>query len=235
LVFGLIDLSVVIDQDRRFYDHYLLETGWGLLFTVLIAVPLVALAVRPRSWLLLAQLVWTAAAIALAALVTPAFDQLIPAAGLAASAAVLAWLTGQRPWPQRQRLRGVNPWIAAMVAGAVLAGIVYAAQMVQAARAGRLDDETWGLAHLPMQAAFGLALPASAALSMLGAVVHASAWRVLTIVTALAAGWLGAVSVAYPDHLGSLGTLLGTAAVVWGALFAVLVLGQANSPHCEAH
>jgi hypothetical protein len=47
--FGLIDLLVVLIQDDRFYDYYLLETGWGLLYTVLVAFPLATFAFRPRS------------------------------------------------------------------------------------------------------------------------------------------------------------------------------------------
>ena len=65
--FGLIDLAVVIVQDEQFYEMYLLDTGWGLLYTVLVAVPLVAFALRPRSPLLLNQLMAVAAAVSLAA------------------------------------------------------------------------------------------------------------------------------------------------------------------------
>ena len=31
LWFGLIDLLVVLEQDERFHEHYLFESGWGLL------------------------------------------------------------------------------------------------------------------------------------------------------------------------------------------------------------
>jgi hypothetical protein len=50
LFFGILDLSVVPSGDVRFYEHYLLETGWGLLFTFLVPLPLLAWAVRPQRW-----------------------------------------------------------------------------------------------------------------------------------------------------------------------------------------
>jgi hypothetical protein len=49
LFFGIIDLTVPFDQDPRFLDNFLLETGWGLLYTFLVAAPLLALALRPVS------------------------------------------------------------------------------------------------------------------------------------------------------------------------------------------
>ena len=63
--FGLIDLLVVVDQDERFHEHYLLESGWGLLYLVLVTVPLVVLAVRPGDPTALAQVGVCAAAVVL--------------------------------------------------------------------------------------------------------------------------------------------------------------------------
>ena len=45
--FGLIDLQVVVFQNEVFYLHYVLEVGWGMLYTVLVMVPLLCWAVRP--------------------------------------------------------------------------------------------------------------------------------------------------------------------------------------------
>ncbi len=68
LWFGLIDLLVVIEQDERFHEHYLFESGWGLLYLVVVAVPLVVLAMRPGDPIACAQLVVATAAVLLGAL-----------------------------------------------------------------------------------------------------------------------------------------------------------------------
>lgn len=219
--FGLIDLAVVILQDEQFYEMYLLETGWGLLYTVLVAVPLVAFALRPRSPLLLNQLMAVAAAVSLAAIITPALPQLIAATALVATAVALAALSRQRlspihGWPAQ----GADGLLAVLVVVAAVPAVAYAAQMIHAARSGKPDDETWWLNHLPMQAAFGVAVVVTAALATMGEASGEPGWRVPAWSAAVSAAWLGAVSVVYPDHLGSLGSTLGTAAVVWGALFA---------------
>jgi hypothetical protein len=46
LFYGLIDL-LAFAQGPDFHASLLLSTGWGLLFLVLVAGPLVAVAVRP--------------------------------------------------------------------------------------------------------------------------------------------------------------------------------------------
>ena len=75
LFFGITDLLVVPDQDERFYEHYLLETGWGLLYTMLVMAPLVFWVVRP-SWQVFPQQVTAVAlAVLLCGLVTPAAGQ----------------------------------------------------------------------------------------------------------------------------------------------------------------
>src|SRR5262245_37786502 len=52
LFFGLIDLSVGIipDEYPDFLDFVAVETSWGLLYTVLVPVPLIAWAIRPCQW-----------------------------------------------------------------------------------------------------------------------------------------------------------------------------------------
>jgi hypothetical protein len=42
--------------------------------------------------------------------------------------------------------------------------------------------------------------------------------------SSVAAVWLGAVSVAYPTHLGSLGQAWGIATIFWGPAFAAVAL-----------
>jgi hypothetical protein len=222
LFFGLIDLAVVPIQDERFYEHYLLETGWGLLYAVLVACPFVALAVHPRSGVFVLQVVVVAVSVLVCALVTPALGQAVPAVFLAASAGLVVVCSAGWDWRLRRPSAGQADWVLAslvLVAGA--AAVWYAVRMVRAARSGGPDDDTWGLMHTPMQAAFGLALVGSAAVAVFAGARNAPDWRLSAVPASFCALWLGAVSLAYPDHLGSLGTLGGAAAVAWGVLFGV--------------
>ncbi len=143
--FGLIDLVVIFLNDPEWKADYLLELGWGLLFTVLVGAPLLAGAVRGVTGLLVAQLFAVALAVVAAALWTGYLPQLVPAAVLALDAALLAWLAGLRG-------RGValDPWLrVVVVVGAVGAG-AFAAATVAAFPASEADV-TWGLDHEPMQ------------------------------------------------------------------------------------
>src|SRR3978361_1274909 len=80
--FGLTDLLSPFIEGPAFYDSSLLSTGWGLLYTVQLAVPLVALVIRPRSTGPAAQLLTGSAAVAVPALWLPEIRQFLPAAGL---------------------------------------------------------------------------------------------------------------------------------------------------------
>jgi hypothetical protein len=237
--FGLIDLLVVIIQDVRFDPFYLLETGWGLLYTVLVAVPLVVFAVRPRWPVLLQQLVVVAAAVLVCALITPAAAQIAPAVLLAMTALVLSVWSGHGLAPIRGlSLHGVNRGMAALALVAAVSAVGYAAQMIQAARSGEPDDDTWGLMHLPMQAAFGLSVAGVAAVAVLARAGNSAGWQVPAMTAAASAAWLGLVSMAYPGHLGSLGRVGGAAAVAWGVAFAVGVVGhpqKARWPELPRH
>ena len=82
LFFGVIDLAVVFDRTPGFYESYLLETGWGLIYTVLVAAPLIVLAVSPQRTSLTAQIAVVAVCVAVAAVTAFSWRQLLPAAGL---------------------------------------------------------------------------------------------------------------------------------------------------------
>ena len=56
LWYGLIDLLVVVEQDEQFRQHYLFESGWGLLYLIVVAAPLIVLAIRPGDPIAVAQL-----------------------------------------------------------------------------------------------------------------------------------------------------------------------------------
>jgi hypothetical protein len=225
LFFGLIDLMVVIEQDRRFYDSYLLETGWGLLYTVLVAVPCIALAVRPGQVLPLIQVAVVGFAVAVAAVASSAWLQLFPAVFLLVSAAFMADLSrGYVRPPGGWRWPRFDPPIALTMLVMAPPAVAYAVDMIAAhytKRAPR-DSQTWGIDHWPMQAALplsvvvvGAAVAAGVRLGWTGTAVSVSA---LTVTT----GWLGVVSVIYPDHAASLGATWGTAAIIWAVAFAAI-------------
>jgi hypothetical protein len=87
---------------------------------------------------------------------------------------------------------------------------VYAIDTIPAGKTGRLmADDTRGLDHWPMQATLGLSIASVAALRLPG-------WRVATGTSAVSAVWLGAMSIAYPEHVSSVGTTGGAACFGWG-------------------
>jgi hypothetical protein len=232
--FGVIDLLVVVVQDEVFYEHYIVEAGWGLLYTVLVPVPLIAWAVRPQ-WLVLAQQVVAAGgAVLMIGVIALVFGQLFVGAVLL-SAGLAFWLSTGRPlWPPPGLLlRGANRPLLALVGVSAAAAVVYAWRMVDAAHTGQPDDDTWGLMHLPMQAAFGVALAASAALAVLAGAVGAPGWRFAVLPAAVSAAWFGTVCVAYPDHVGSIGKVGGVAAICWGLALATLAWGTGKRGKAE--
>jgi hypothetical protein len=222
--FGIIDLSVVPDDDLEFYESYLLETGWGLLFTFLVPLPLLAWAVRPQSWNG-PQVVAIAAAMLVAGVVGLALGQVLVAGLVAGSAVILGtW----RPPPQSSVRRLTRPayWpLDALVAVGICAALVYAWDMLDASWSGAKDDNTNGLMHLPMQAAFALAVTASALVAVLALANSVAGWRFAFVPAALSAVWFGVVAKAYPDHLGSVGEVGGNVAIGWGIGLLVVALG----------
>lgn len=221
--FGVIDLLVVPLQDERFHAFYLLETGWGALFTFLVAVPLVTFAISPRRWPFALQVLAVAVAVLLPAVVSPARGQVIPAALLGLTAAG-AWLgTGYRAAPFRAlSWRRANRVLVALAAVAVVAAAGYAWDLLRLARSGQPDEVTWGLMHLPMQASFALALAGCAVVAVLARGAHGS--RGSALLPAVAAAWFGVVSVLYPDVVGSAGRAGGIACVVWALVFTTVAL-----------
>ncbi|QNN52566.1 hypothetical protein [Nocardioides mesophilus] len=213
--FGTIDLLVVMFFDDSWRESYLLETGWGTLFTVLVAAPLLVHAVRPRTGgLVAAQLLAVAVAIAAAAVWTGYLPQLVPALLLAANAAGLAALS--RAHAAAPPIDGWLRWL--VVAGAVLGG-AFAAACVDT-YPSLSPDITLGLDHLPMQAALGLAVITlgAVAAAAVGGRVPGARLPVWTLAGSVA--WVGWWSTAYPDLEGSMGRGLGTAAIAWGCAFA---------------
>jgi hypothetical protein len=230
--YGLIDLSVPMSQDERFYDGYLLETGWGLLFTVLVAVPCVLWAVHPGAAVFPRQLIAIAVVIAAVGLAASAGGQVRISCILALAAVVTAAPSGLLLKRSLRRHHHSQEWRArlvpiALVTAAAAGGIAYAAVMLGAYRTGDPRDEiTMGLSHLPMQAALGVSVAAAACLAVLAEAARLPCSRAAALPPAVAAAWLGALSVAYPDHLGSLGTVGGVLAMLWGLAFAAVMLSR---------
>lgn len=215
-MFGVIDLLVVVVNDPGWHDSYLLETGWGVLFTVLVAAPLAVFAVRPAvgAGVVVAQLLAVAVAVAAAALWTGYLPQLVVGLLLAGNGAAVAALT---------RVRWAAPPVDAVlrllvVAAAVLGG-AFAARSVDAHPMTH-PDITLGLDHLPMQASLGLAMITVGAVAAGAVGGGAAGWRVPVWTLSLAVGWTGCWSVVYPGVPGSMGVGLGVAAVAWSVLFA---------------
>ena len=235
LFFGLIDLAVVFLGTPGFYESYLLETGWGLLYSIMVAAPLVALALKPHRTSLIAQIVVVALCITITGI--PAFSsgQLFPAACLLFNAIFVNALCGSPLRLSRDgrnvRRRPAPLWPVLIVACiAVPLSIVVAADLVMGFWELRppIDDDTWSIDHWPMQAALALAVPAVAILASF----RLTGWRVSLWTAALSAAWWGAVSIAYPQHAGSLGTVGGWAGIVWA--IALLLSSAAPVRHERA-
>jgi hypothetical protein len=207
--FGLIDLLVVVLQDAEFHQHYLLESGWGLLYLVLVGVPLVVLAVRPGQPAALAQLAVVALAVVLVGLWRPAWPQVWNGLGLTLTVVVLTWL-GRR---QLDRPHRPDPWLALLAVVGVPAAVAYGAPLI--GNTTDLEDITNGVSHYPMQASLAYAVVGLVALAAFTR-SRLPAWT-----AAFAAAWLGAESIVYPALPASLGTVGGVLTVAWAVLVVV--------------
>ncbi len=227
---GIIDLTVPLVPLEDFYDAYLIETSWGLLYTVLLGVPTAVLAFRPQHGAAAQQILAAAAALALGAAAAPEVGHLVPAAvavGLVAGVRSLHGARALPPSPQR-RLTSRDVPIAVVVLAGLLPAIAVASQATSAFRDPTVpSDVTQNLDHWPAHAAFALATLLVAALAMLR---RGGAWLPAST-AALSAAWFGGTSIAFPDHDGSLGTTGGWLAIVWGvALLATVLTRRSPAP-----
>lgn len=218
--FGLIDLLTPFVEGELFAAHYLTETGWGLTYLVLVAVPLLVLVARPGSTVALLQLAAVGLALGLGALMAGSSTHLLPALGVLVTAGLVAALgrpltpvPHARPVPLTGLLTGVLTVLALLPAAA------YAWDM---ARATDDPEQTWGLDHYPTQAGFAVAVVLVAALASYAARSRRSAW-LPALTAAFCAVWMGSLSLVWPDRLASLGTAWGVVAVAWGGVLAAVV------------
>ena len=217
--FGLVDLSVSWDPDWP----VVLEASWGLVMTVLVGGSLLAVAVRLRTTaaaeltLLVTLTTWLLAAVA------GLEEELLGFAGLLAVQLVLLSLL----LPGRERVRPVR-WspqrpLLALGAVATVPWVLHAGAMFARNRANVHEwhgDITMGTDHYAVQG--GLAV------SLVVLCVLAALWprgrRHLGVSTALAATYLGLVSLAHPATDAALGTAWSALAIGWGLAVGMLSL-----------
>jgi hypothetical protein len=211
LWFGLIDLLVVVQQDTRFGEHYLFESGWGLLYLVLVTVPLVVLVMRPGEPVALAQLAVVALAVLVGALWRGAWPQLWNGLGLVLTVALLTWLGrgALLAWRRPQLMLSVLAVVG------LPAAVLYGAPLIR--NTTRVEDITNGVSHYPMQASLGLAVVGVVALAGITR-SRLPAWT-----AGVTACWLGVESVIYPNLPASLGRTGGVLAAGWACLVVVVV------------
>ena len=207
--FGVIDFLTPFTLGGEWADHYLIETGWGLLYLVMVTVPFLVLIARPGSLLALLELSVVAASLMTGAALAASPAHALPGLAIAVLVAVLAVLS-----PARRPTWGLPAPLTAVVA---VVGVAPASAYVwRMARATDNPEMTWGLDHYPAQAALGLAV---VGVALIAACAHAASRRDrwLPIGTAaFSALWLGWQSILWSGRVGSLGSAGGAAAIVWG-------------------
>ena len=172
----------------------------------------------------LAQLAAAGAAVAVTAVVSGSFGQLVPAGLLVLNAAVLSDLGRGYVRPRHGwRLPRVDPVVLMVVAPLVPVGVVYAVDMVIGYLTGRppTNDDTWGLDHWPMQAALALTLALVAIGVAAGVRNRWSGTAVSAACVTVTAAWFGVICMIHPGHAASVGATWGAAVAAWAAVFAV--------------
>lgn len=231
LFFGLVDLSVPLFFRARpeFYEGYLMETGWGVLFTFFAGLPMCFLGARPE-WIS-AALVSAASGVAvlISAIASAQPVQLIIAVALLLPAA-LVWALARSgralvPPPEEtiQSIEmsglGARIPILGLALVALPPAVMFASKMIETARRGVPEPSyTYVFDHYPIQAASVLVIPLAAGLLAL----RLPGWRPMLFLIASGTAWFGIVSVVYPDHLGSWGTEWGWTAVAWSVALSAL-------------
>jgi hypothetical protein len=213
LFFGVQDTLTVFVEGQAFAEHYLLESGWGLLFLVLVAVPLAGLAWRPRSSVLVAQVGLVGLSVLAAALLAGSPAHLVPGTALVLTAVVVA-LLARPPWHADLDRR-----LALLAVAAAVPALGYAWRMASSTTD---VERTVGLDHYPVQAGLGISFVALAGL-VAATRGHRGA-RLSATTVALAVGWMGLESTVYPHRLGSFGTAWGWLATGWGVCFLATAL-----------
>lgn len=240
--FGIIDLLVGIIPST-FPDEYdwtpvvVVSTSWGLLFSVLVPMPLIAWGIRPMGWVG-PQLIGVAGAVLVTGLAATSWGQVLVAVLIAASGAFPPMWRPRPVWPARQQVASAPFWaVHSLLALGFGIALLEAWRVLDAARNGAADDVTWGLMHLPMQAGFTLAVAVSAAVGVWAMANRVVGWWFAIVPSALSAVWFGAICAKHPDLSGSLGTTAAWGSVTWGIAIAVAVwaTGYRTRPRHRRH
>ena len=218
--FGVIDLLVT--WSRAWYE--VLEAGWGLFSTVLVAAAFVAVAVRPRRCApALGQLGVATAALLVAALAGGEPPALLLVAVLAGETVVVTALA--LTLPGREPVRPFRFSLSVPLLALALAGtgpwIGYAVAVLRTSRTAEPLDVTVGVDHATVQGALAVAL---AALPLLAA-LWPTGRRQFGVCSGLAGGYLGLVSIAWPGTPAGFEPRWSALALVWGVAVAVVAAG----------
>ena len=208
--FGGIDLGVTWSSAWP----VMLEAGWGLLMTVGLGLPFLATAIRPSvGRAALVQVYVVAAALLVGAVLglEPQAWWIFVLLAIELPPLILA-ARGDigDPLPSRA--------LTILTIVAVLPALAYAWHMCAQNRLGLASgDITLGTDHYSVQAAV--------ALSLVGLPAVASYWpatrRLLGTSTAVMAGYLGLVSVGWPDAVAGFSPAWSVAVLVWAVAIAV--------------
>lgn len=226
LFFGVIDLMVPLEETPGFYSSYLLETGWGITYTFLVAAAFLSLAVRPDMTMPLVQVVLVGLSLAVTALASGSLVQLAPAIALVLNAfgfrsLARGRLALGRAWKQPH----VDPRLAVLAALLTPPAVIFALDMVAGYREGRppRDDDTWGIDHWPTQAAFSLAIVLVPWAVAVGVRKGWPGSGVSAVCVAVAVSWFAVMSMAYPNHAGSIGQRWGQLVLAWAVTLLLAV------------
>jgi hypothetical protein len=238
---GLVDLAVPMEETPGFYDSYLLETGWGVLYTFLVGGAFLSLALRPGMVMPLVQIVLIAGCVAVTAVAAGSWVQLVPACLLVVNGYVFVLLDRYHErFPANWYRSRLDLVVGAVAVTLVPPAVMFAVDMVNGYREGRppVDDDTWGIDHWPMQAAMALAVAGVAVAVAAGVSSRWSGTAASASCAAFAVGWFGYWSAVYPNHAGSAGQAWGLALIGWAVAFMAVVewrLKRATRRADDAH
>jgi hypothetical protein len=193
----------------------MLEAGWGMVFTVGLGLPFLVAAVRPRlAKAALVQLYAVTAALLVGTVVGREPQAWWIFVMFAIELPVLHLVARGQSLGDRS----LSPVLLVLAAAALVPGVVYAWKMAADNRFGLYSsDITNDVDHYSVQAAVGLLLVLLPVL--------AGCWpgtrRLLGTSAALIAGYLGLVSLSWPDADAGFATGWSIAAMVWAGALAI--------------